>query len=98
MSFSMKTLQQLQRYATIIGEEHVEQLTHIAQNLAGLHVLHINTTARGGGVAEMLHSLLPLMEELNIHHTWKVIPLSEQANRATTHLVDLLQGNEPGSL
>jgi trehalose synthase len=94
----MAISQQLQRYTSIIGKDRIEQITNLAQGLVGLQILHLNTTARGGGVAETLRSLLPFMEELQIHHTWKVIPLDEAANRATTHLVDLLQGNEPGNL
>src|SRR5437764_2170553 len=74
------------------------QIYRAAESLAGLHVLHVNTTAQGGGVAELLHSLIPLMDELGIPHTWKVIPLDEASNLFAAHLVDLLQGIEHGSI
>jgi trehalose synthase len=67
-----------------------------AESLAGVSVLHVNTTAHGGGVAELLESLLPLMDELGIPHSWKVIPLDEASNLFDAHLVDLLQGIEHG--
>ena len=70
----------------------------VAASLAGLHILHFNTTAKGGGVAELLNSLLPVMEELGIKHTWKVIPLDEASDRFTAHIVDLLQGIEHGDI
>lgn len=70
----------------------------VAAPLAGLHILHFNTTAKGGGVAELLNSLLPVMEELGIKHTWKVIPLDEASDRFTAHIVDLLQGIEHGDI
>lgn len=69
-----------------------------AEPLMGMHILHLNTTAEGGGVAELLHSLLPLMEELGIPHSWKVIPLDGSSNLFAAHLVDLLQGMEHGSI
>ena len=69
-----------------------------AESLAGVSVLHVNTTAQGGGVAELLESLLPLMVELGIPHSWKVIPLDEASNLFDAHLVDLLQGMEHGDI
>jgi trehalose synthase len=69
-----------------------------ADSLTGVSVLHVNTTAHGGGVAELLESLLPLMEELGIPHSWKVIQLDEASNLFAAHLVDLLQGMEHGAI
>lgn len=94
----MKKSPQLDRYRQFVGEEVLTQIYRAAESLAGLSVLHINTTAEGGGVAELLHSLLPLMEELGIPHTWKVIPLDEASNLFAAHLVDLLQGIEHGDI
>ena len=69
-----------------------------AESLAGVSVHHFNTTAHGGGVAELLESLLPLMEELGIPHSWKVIPLDEASGLFAARLVDLLQGMEHGDI
>ncbi len=92
----MKRSPQLDRYRRFVGEDLLEQIYRSAEQLAGLHVLHINTTAQGGGVAELLHVLIPLMNELGIEHTWKVISLDEASNRFTAYIVDLLQGIEHG--
>jgi trehalose synthase len=81
-----------------VGEVVLSQIYCAAESLAGMSVLHVNTTAHGGGVAELLESLLPLMEELGIHHTRKVIPLDEASNLFAAHLVDLLQGMEHGAI
>jgi len=94
----MKRSPQLDRYRRFVGEDLLTQIYRAAESLAGLHVLHVNTTAQGGGVAELLSSLIPLMEELGIPHTWKVIPLDEASSRFTARLVDLLQGIEHGAL
>ena len=94
----MKRSPLLDQYRRFVSEDALAHIYHVAESLAGLHVLHINTTAQGGGVAELLHGLLPIMEELGIPHTWKVITLDEPSNLFTAHLVDLLQGIEHGDL
>lgn len=88
----------LERYRDLVGDDLLAQVYHAAEPLAGLHVIHYNTTAQGGGVAELLHSLIPLMQELGIPHSWKVVPLDEASNHFTVHIVDLLQGMEHGDI
>ncbi|MFL5626401.1 MAG: glycosyltransferase [Ktedonobacteraceae bacterium] len=92
----MKRSPQLDRYRPFVGQDVLSQIYRAAEPLAGLHVLHVNTTAQGGGVAELLHELIPLTEELGIKNTWKVITLDEASNLFTAHLADLLQGIEHG--
>lgn len=94
----MKRSPQLDRYARLVGEDVLAQIYSAAASLDGVRVLHVNTTAEGGGVAELLHSLLPIMEELGIPHSWKVVPLDEDSNLFAARLVDLLQGIEHGSI
>jgi trehalose synthase len=94
----LKRSPQLDRYRRFVGEDLLSQIYRAAESLVGLQVLHVNTTAEGGGVAELLHVLIPLMEELGISHTWKVIPLDEASNLFAAHLVDLLQGIEHGAI
>src|SRR5215469_5754112 len=59
----------LDRYEHLVGKDVLSRVYQAAESLAGLHVLHINTTARGGGVAELLGALIPLMDELGMKHT-----------------------------
>jgi trehalose synthase len=94
----MRRSAQLDRYKRFVGEDLLSEIYHIAESLAGLHILHINTTAQGGGVAELLHALIPPMEELGIRNTWKVVPLDDASNRFTAYVVDLLQGIEHGDI
>jgi trehalose synthase len=94
----MKRSPRLDRYRRFVGDDLLDHIYQAAASLAGLHVLHINTTAQGGGVAELLHALLPVMDELGIKHTWKVVPLDASSNRFEAHLVDLLQGIEHGNI
>jgi trehalose synthase len=88
----------LDRYKRFVGEDLLERIYQAAESLTGLRILHLNTTAQGGGVAELLHTLIPVMDELGIINNWQVIPLDDASNRFTAHLVDLLQGIEHGNI
>ena len=94
----MKRAPELDKYSQFVGEDLLARIYRAAEPLAGVRVLHLNTTAEGGGVAELLHSLLPLMEELGIPHTWQVLPLDESSSLFATRLADLLQGIEHGEI
>jgi trehalose synthase len=94
----LKRSLQLDRYRRFLGEDVLARIYRAAESLAGVSVFHVNTTAHGGGVAELLESLLPLMLELGIPHSWKVIPLDQESNLFAAHLVDLLQGMEHGDI
>ncbi len=60
-------------YAGVIGEEEISELRTLAKPLAGRSVEMVNSTAVGGGVAEMLNRLVPLAEELGLHIRWEVM-------------------------
>ena len=53
-------------YAPFIPEQMAEELTSIAHDMKGMKVVHLNSTATGGGVAEILQSMVPLMDSLGI--------------------------------
>jgi trehalose synthase len=93
----MKNSPLLDRYKGLVSASLLTQIYEVAHSLAGLHVLHINTTAMGGGVAEILSDMLPLVEELGIRHDWKVITLDEASGSFTARLVDMLQGYDTGA-
>src|SRR6266516_4044721 len=93
----METSPLLDRYKGLVRASLLMQIYEVAHELAGLHVLHVNTTAQGGGVAEILSDMLPLVEELGIQHDWKVISLDEASGSFTARLVDMLQGYDRGA-
>ncbi|GHO70391.1 glycosyl transferase family 1 [Ktedonobacter sp. SOSP1-52] len=95
----MRASSLLENFRAYVGNERITRLYEKAESLRGLRVLHLNTTATGGGVAEILSALTPITDTLGIIHTRKVVPLDEISGRFTTHLVDLLQNyEEPGNL
>ena len=60
-------------YTGIIPHAEFEKILSLSNKLKGLKVLHINATAFGGGVAEILHTLVPLMNDVGLSADWKVI-------------------------
>src|SRR5580704_1347331 len=63
----------LDQYAALLGSAEIEDLRSLAKPLEGASVQMVNSTAVGGGVAEMLSRLLPLMRELGLEARWDVI-------------------------
>lgn len=94
----MVVSQQLEQYRPLVDEAILTHIYVLARELEGQRITHVNTTAEGGGVAEILKKLLPMIDELGIKHTWEVIALDEASNHFTARLVDLLQGNQPGQI
>jgi trehalose synthase len=60
-------------YEPIIGKSQLDELRFVAQPLEGKRAKMVNSTAVGGGVAEMLNRLVPLLHELGVRTGWEVI-------------------------
>jgi trehalose synthase len=82
----------LDRYATYAGRDAVEQLRQLAARLSGLRVVHVNSTRQGGGVAEILEKLVPLMSELGLDTSWEVIEGTKDFFTCTKSFHNALQG------
>lgn len=63
----------LDDYAALLGEGEIDELRVLAKPLRGRSIEMINSTAVGGGVAEILNRLLPLAEELELNMRWDVM-------------------------
>ena len=88
----MKKSIQLDRYRQFGNENIFEEIYFRASLLDGIHIAHINTTRNGGGVAELLHSFIPIMQELGIKHSWEVVELTDLSKNFMFKLWDMLQG------
>jgi trehalose synthase len=82
----------LDRYATIVGKSKIEEIKDLSENLKGRSVCHVNSTSVGGGVAEILHRLVPLMSSLGLKAEWKVIKGSDEFFKVTKTFHNGLQG------
>jgi len=82
----------LDALSEITGEEVIEHLHQLAEPLRGMKVVHVNSTRVGGGVAEILHMLVPLKQELGIDAAWEVIEGEADFYRCTKGFHNALQG------
>jgi len=82
----------LSDYVPIVGEEAIAEIRELAQPLRGARVGHINATAFGGGVAELLQTLVPLMNNVGMHAEWRVIEAGEDFFTVTKACHNGLQG------
>lgn len=82
----------LEDYASAAGDAAVERLREAARPLKGARLLHLNSTAFGGGVAELLYTQVPLMHDLGIEATWAVLEGSDDFFAVTKDVHNGLQG------
>jgi len=81
-------------YTHIVGRELTEQIRELAEPLHGQRVLHVSATAFGGGVSEILYTMVPLMRDVGLDCHWHVIFGEDQFFNATKLLHNSLQGAE----
>ena len=81
-------------YTHIVGKELTEQIRQLSEPLKGKRVLHVSATAFGGGVSEILYTLVPLMRDVGVDAHWHVIFGKEEFYNATKLLHNSLQGAE----
>jgi trehalose synthase len=81
-------------YTHIVGKDLTEQIRQLSEPLKGKRVLHVSATAFGGGVSEILYTLVPLMRDVGIDAHWHVIFGKEEFYNATKLLHNSLQGAE----
>jgi trehalose synthase len=72
----------------------LERIRELAAPLQGKRVLHVNATAYGGGVAELLATHVPLLRDLGLEADWQVIHGSDEFFAVTKHVHNALQGAE----
>src|SRR5438093_8659676 len=64
----------LEGYRAIVGDGPIRVLEALARRLRGHRMVMVNSTATGGGVAEILHRLVRMLNELGVPTTWEVMP------------------------
>jgi trehalose synthase len=80
-------------YTHICGRELIEEIKSLAEPLKGKRVVHVSATAFGGGVSEILYTLVPLMRDVGLDCEWQVIYGREEFFNATKLMHNALQGN-----
>jgi trehalose synthase len=82
----------LEEYASIVGTEAIDELYLLAEKLQGRVIQNVNSTAVGGGVAEILNRMLPLMRDLGVDFRWEVIKGDEKFFVITKKFHNALHG------
>ncbi|MBU2541673.1 MAG: glycosyltransferase [Candidatus Omnitrophica bacterium] len=82
----------LNDYIPIVNQSVIDDLKLIAEKLRGKVIQHINSTAVGGGVAEILNRMVPLLNELGVQTKWDVIKGGEQFFAVTKKFHNALHG------
>ena len=77
---------------TSAGSELIAEIRELAEPLQGQRVVHISATAFGGGVSEILYTLVPLMRDVGLDCEWQVIYGREEFFNATKLMHNALQG------
>jgi trehalose synthase len=81
-------------YREVVGPDIIEELTILASHVGDRSIKMVNSTAVGGGVAEMLHRVVPLLNELGVQVEWAVIEGDEPFFEITKAFHNALQGKE----
>jgi len=79
-------------YRPIVGDAAVDDIQRLAEPLRGARVLHLNATAFGGGVAEILSALVPLLNDLGLRADWQIISGADEFFAVTKAMHNGLQG------
>lgn len=83
-------------YHSIVSRELMAEIRELAATVQGVRVCHINATSFGGGVAEILYSLVPLMNDAGLRADWKVMFGREEFFDVTKAMHNALQGDPRG--
>jgi trehalose synthase len=87
-------VQGLEEYREIVGDEVISEIYRKVRPLYGKHVLHINSTYHGGGVAEILNSKVPLMNDAGVDAGWRILPGNPEFFAITKKFHNALQGGD----
>ena len=82
----------LDDYIPIVGQSTINELRILAQKMDGRRVQHINSTAVGGGVAEILTRMIPLLKELGVNASWDLVKGGQDFYGVTKKFHNALHG------
>lgn len=79
-------------YANIVGQDIIDELFILAEKLKEITIQNINSTSVGGGVAEILTRMIPLLKQLGVNVSWDVIKGNERFFSITKKIHNALHG------
>ncbi|TRZ93941.1 glycosyltransferase [bacterium] len=85
-------MEKIEKYIPLVGQSIIDDLRLLGERLKGKVVQQINSTPVGGGVAEILNRMVPLLVELGVDTKWDVIKGGEQFFDVTKRFHNALHG------
>ena len=82
----------IEDYIPIVGDHVIDRLRRLADDLKGARILHVNATAYGGGVSELLRSSVSIQRGMGLDVEWRVISGSQSFFEVTKNIHNALQG------
>ena len=79
-------------FRKIVPDKELAEIYARARKLYGKHIVHINSTYQGGGVAEILYPLVLLMNDVGIDAGWRILHGSPDFFDITKKFHNALQG------
>jgi len=84
----------IEKYVGMVDGQMLADIQRAARSIYGLRVLHINSVYQGGGVAGMLHSLIPLMNDVGVSANWNLLYGDPDVFEITKKLHNGIQGED----
>lgn len=86
------TTVRLNDFVRIVGQQEIDSIRNLTEKLKGMSITHVNSTSYGGGVAEIIRSMVPLMRDAGLDTKWEVIKGSFEFFTITKKIHNSLQG------
>ena len=87
------TIKSLDKYQDIVGDRIIQNIRDEASSLSEKKMVHINSTYQGGGVAEILNSLVILLNDVGIETDWRILHGNLDFFTITKKFHNALQGD-----
>jgi trehalose synthase len=86
--------QGLDEYRDVAPKGTVDFLYRLSESVSGRHFVHISAVRYGGGAAELLRRLIPMLNDLGVVARWEVLAADQEFLAVNRRLVNALQGEE----
>lgn len=84
----------IEMYDGVVDGQMLADIQRAARSIYGLRVLHVNSVFQGGGVAGMLNSLIPLMNDVGVNADWNLLYSDPDVFETTKKLHNGIQGED----
>jgi trehalose synthase len=83
----------LSSYGHIVGKQQIDEIYAEAEKLRGKHITCVNSTFQGGGVAEILNSIVPMFDQVGVDFGWRILHGTPDFFTITKKFHNALQGD-----